>query len=101
MELSTELFSQFAEQGVIFVAFIFLLRWVLDTAKKDKADLLEMAKEDKAEVNRQATERENRLMDFIDGMKEELRVMSVAITKLGDDVEEVKSEIRSRKGNGE
>lgn len=101
MELSTELVSQFAENGVIFTAFIILLKWVLDTAKKDKADLLEMAKEDKAEVNRQATERENRLMDFIDGMKEELRVMSVAITKLGDDVEEVKSEIRNRKGNGE
>ena len=101
MELSTELMSQFAENGVIFISFVILLKWVLDTSKKDKADLLEMAKEDKAELNRQATERENRLMEFINGMKEELRVMSVAITKLGDDVEEVKSEIRKNKSDGE
>lgn len=73
------LVPQLLEQGVIVLAFAWLLKHTLDTSKS----------------------RENRLMDFIESMKEELNVISTAITKLGDDVEEVKSEIRQYKKSEE
>lgn len=60
------------EQGVVVVAFVWLLKYTLDTTK----------------------EREVRLMEFMDGMKDELGNISQAVTKLADDMDELKNEIR-------
>ena len=60
------------EQGIVVVSFVWLLKYTLDTSK----------------------EREARLMDFMNGMKDELRVISNAVTKLADDMDELKNEIR-------
>lgn len=59
------------EQGVIVASFVWLLKYTLDTSK----------------------ERENKLMDFLNEMKNELKGLSEAITKLSDDVDELKDVI--------
>lgn len=61
-----------AEQGILVMSFVWLLKYTLDTSK----------------------EREARLMDFMNGMKDELRVISNAVTKLSDDMDELKNDIR-------
>lgn len=59
------------EQGVVVASFVWLLKYTLDTA----------------------TSRETRLMDFLESMKVELQGVSNAITKLSDDVDELKDVI--------
>lgn len=63
---------QIMEQGIVVIAFVWLLKYTLETSK----------------------EREARLMDFMNGMKDELHVISGAVTKLSDDMDELKNEIR-------
>lgn len=60
------------EDGVVVVAFVWLLKYTLDTSK----------------------EREARLMDFMNNMKDELRVIGGAVTKLADDMDELKNELK-------
>ena len=64
--------SMLTEQGIAVVSFVWLLKYTLDTSK----------------------EREAKLMDFMNGMKDELHVISGAVTKLSDDMDELKNEIR-------
>lgn len=63
-----------AEQGILVMSFVWLLKYTLDTSK----------------------EREARLMEFMNGMKDELKNISNAVTKLGDDVDELKNELRNK-----
>lgn len=67
-----QLIPTIAEQGILVMSFVWLLKYTLDTSK----------------------EREARLMDFMNGMKDELRVISNAVTKLSDDMDELKNDIR-------
>lgn len=67
-----QLLPTLMEDGVVVVAFVWLLKYTLDTSK----------------------ERETRLMDFMNGMKDELKVLSNAVTKLADDIEELKTDIK-------
>lgn len=60
------------EDGVVVVAFVWLLKYTLDTSK----------------------EREARLMDFMNNMKDELRIIGGAVTKLADDMDELKQELK-------
>ena len=68
------LIPKLMEQGVVVIAFVWLLKYTLETA----------------------TSRENRLMDFMDGMKTELHAISGAVNKLADDMDELKSEVKER-----
>lgn len=70
-----EILSIITEQGVIVVAFVWLLKYTLDTA----------------------TTRENKLMDFMDNMKNELRHLSNATTKIASDLEDVKNDVKNFK----
>lgn len=67
-----QLLPQLMEQGIVVVAFVWLLKYTLETSK----------------------EREARLMDFMNEMKDELHVISGAVTKLAVDMDELKNEIR-------
>lgn len=69
-----QLMPTLAEQGILVMSFVWLLKYTLDTSK----------------------EREARLMEFMNGMKDELKNISNAVTKLGDDVDELKNELRSK-----
>jgi hypothetical protein len=69
------LIPKLMEQGVVVMAFIWLLKYTLETA----------------------TSRENRLMDFMDGMKQELHVIGGAVNKLADDMDELKQEVKDSK----
>lgn len=69
-----QLIPTLAEQGILVMSFVWLLKYTLDTSK----------------------EREARLMEFMNGMKDELKNISNAVTKLGDDVDELKNELRSK-----
>ena len=68
------LFNTIAEQGIVVVAFVWLLKYTLETAK----------------------ERESKLMDFMNGLKDELSTLSGAVTKLADDMDELKNDIRKQ-----
>lgn len=69
-----QLMPTLAEQGILVMSFVWLLKYTLDTSK----------------------EREARLMEFMNGMKDELKNISNAVTKLGDDVDELKNELRNK-----
>lgn len=64
-----------AEYGVIVVAFVWLLKYTLDTASA----------------------RETRLMDFMDKMKDELKHLSQATSNIASDLEDVKEELKNIK----
>lgn len=62
------------EEGIVVIAFVWLLKYTLETSK----------------------DREARLMEFMYSMKDELKHISNAVTKLGDDVDELKNELRNK-----
>ena len=70
-----EVFELVGNQGVVVVAFVWLLKYTLDTSK----------------------EREDKLMNFMMGLQGELKNLSEATIKIAEDMEDVKSEIRDMK----
>lgn len=70
-----DILSIITEQGVVVVAFVWLLKYTLDTA----------------------SEREKRLMDFMDNMKDELKNLSNATARIAEDLEDVKDEVKGLK----
>ncbi|MCI7208525.1 MAG: BhlA/UviB family holin-like peptide [Clostridium sp.] len=70
-----ELIKLITENGVVVVAFVWLLKYTLDTA----------------------TAREQRLMDFMDKMKDELKNLSEATHRIASDLEDVKDDLKNIK----
>lgn len=68
------LIPKLMEQGVVVMSFVWLLKYTLETA----------------------TNRENRLMDFMNNLKDELHGFSVVVGRLAEDMEEVKEEIKNK-----
>ena len=69
-----QLLPTLMEEGIVVIAFVWLLKYTLETSK----------------------DREARLMEFMYDMKDELKNISNAVTKLGDDVDELKNELRTK-----
>lgn len=69
-----QLLPTLMEEGIVVIAFVWLLKYTLETSK----------------------DREARLMEFMYDMKDELKNISNAVTKLGDDVDELKNELRNK-----
>lgn len=65
------LIPKLMEQGVVVMSFVWLLKYTLETA----------------------TNRENRLMDFMDNLKDELHGLSGVVGKLAEDMEDVKEKV--------
>lgn len=70
-----EILSLVASEGVVVVAFVYLLKYTLDTA----------------------IQRENKLMDFMNTLKDEIKNLRQDTTKISSDIEDLKDEIRNNK----
>ena len=70
-----DLIRLITEHGVIVVAFVWLLKYTLDTT----------------------TAREQRLMDFMNKMNDELKSLSEATLKISSDLEDVKEDLKNMK----
>lgn len=63
------------ENGVVVIAFVWLLKYTLDTA----------------------TAREQKLMEFMDKMNDELKKLSETTSNIASDLEDVKDELKNIK----
>lgn len=70
-----EIFELISNQGVVVVAFVWLLKYTLDTSK----------------------EREDKLMGFMMELKAELKNLSEATVRIAEDMEDVKTELKDIK----
>lgn len=70
-----EVIKLITENGVVVVAFVWLLKYTLDTA----------------------TAREAKLMEFMDKMNEELKNLSQTTSNIASDLEDVKEELKDIK----
>lgn len=71
----TEIFDLVGNQGIVVVAFVWLLKYTLDTSK----------------------DREEKLMNFMMDLKTELKNLSEATIRIAEDMEDVKTELKDLK----
>lgn len=70
-----EIFDLVGNQGIVVVAFVWLLKYTLDTSK----------------------DREEKLMNFMMDLKTELKNLSEATIRIAEDMEYVKTELKDLK----
>lgn len=72
-----EIFELVGNQGIVVVAFVWLLKYTLDTSK----------------------EREEKLMNFMISLQVELKNLSEATIRIAEDMEDVKTELKDLKND--